>query len=361
MVFFLAALLVLCLVGIKFSGKNGFEDYMSPQKTGSIKGVFTVIVLFSHVRQYLSLDASPFNKPYVDFLSFLGQLMVVMFLFYSGYGVTLGLMKKEGYVKTLLSRRALKVWIHFDIAVLIYWLLGLALGKNYPVKKLLLSFIGLDSVGSSIWFIFVTLILYIVTWLSFRFIKKRIIISTCIATLLSVVAVILLFVFKKYESWWYDTLLCYPLGMWYAIAKPYIDKALLPNIGKWLACTGVTLTAFITLYYFFEQSRRDRAIFVPMSFIFTLLLVFISMRMSVNNGVLRWLGTRVFGVYILQRIPMTILYHFGFNNNPVVFAAISFAVTLLIAEGFERCMALLDKKLDAGINKISFSTKKNKA
>ena len=32
MVFFLAALLVLCLAGIKFSGKNGFEDYMSPQK-----------------------------------------------------------------------------------------------------------------------------------------------------------------------------------------------------------------------------------------------------------------------------------------------------------------------------------------
>lgn len=345
MIFFLAALLVLCLVGIKFSGKNGFEDYMSPQKTGAIKGIFVIIVLFSHVRQYIKLTAEWYDKPFTDFMVFLGQLMVVMFLFYSGYGVTLGLAKKDGYVKTLISKRSLKVLLHYDIAIVIFWLLGLALGKNYSIKKLLLSFIGLDAVGNSVWFIFVILILYAVTWISFRFVKKRVILGTAITTVLSVAAMILLIYLKGKEYWWYDTLLCYPLGMWYAIAKPHIDKALVPSFGKWAVCTGVTFAVFIALNHFLLLNGKTRVIFVPMSLVFALLTVFVSMRISINNGVLRWFGKRVFGIYILQRIPMIILQHFGMNDSPLLFAAVCFAITIVLAEFFERCTDKLDKAL----------------
>lgn len=345
MVFFLAALLILCLVGIKVTGKTGFEDYMSPEKTGAIKGIFVVIVLFSHVRQYITLAPEWYDKPFADFMLFLGQLMVVMFLFYSGYGVTLSLAKKDGYVKTLLSKRALKVLLHYDIAILIFYLLGLALGKNYSTKKLLLSFIGLDAVGNSVWFIFVILILYIITWISFRFVKKRVILGTAITTVLSVAAMILLIYFRKNEYWWYDTLLCYPLGMWYAIAKPHIDKALIPSFGKWAICTGVTLAAFITLNHFLQINGKTRVIFVPMALVFALLVVFASMRISINNGILRWFGKRVFGIYILQRIPMIILQHLGMNDSPLLFAAVSFAITIVLAEIFERAMDKLDKTL----------------
>lgn len=342
MVFFLAALLILCLIGIKFTGREGFEDYMSPQKTGAIKGIFVIIVLFSHVRQYIKLTAEWYDKPFTEFMVFLGQLMVVMFLFYSGYGVLLGLAKKEGYVKTLVSKRALKVLIHYDIAILIFYFVGLALGKNYSIKKLLLSFIGLDAVGNSVWFIFVILILYVLTWISFLFVKKRAVLGTVITTVLSIGAVILLAYYKKSEYWWYDTLLCYPLGMWYAIAKPYIDKALLPNIGKWLCCTGITLAVFLTINHFFLLNGKSRAFFIPMALVFTLLIVFVSMRMSINNAVLRWFGKRVFGIYILQRIPMIILQHFGMNGKSFLFAAASFAITIVLAEIFERAMDKLD-------------------
>ncbi|MBR3819440.1 MAG: acyltransferase family protein [Clostridia bacterium] len=345
MIFFLAALLVLCVIGIKFSGKNGFEDYMSPQKTGAIKGIFVIIVLFSHVRQYITLTSEWYDKPFTDFMLFLGQLMVVMFLFYSGYGVTLGLAKKDGYVKSLISKRALKVLLHYDIAILIFYFLGLALGKNYTIKKLLLSFIGLDAVGNSVWFIFVILILYIITWISFLFVKKKAVLGTAITTVLSVAAVVVLWLLKGKEYWWYDTLLCYPLGMCYAISKPYIDKALVPSFGKWAISTGITLAAFITLNHFFILNGKIRAIFIPMALVFTLLTVLLSMRISINNGVLRWFGKRVFGIYILQRIPMIILQHFGMNDSPLLFAAVSFAVTIVLAEIFERGMDKLDSAL----------------
>ncbi len=342
MIIFVAMLAVMCLWGIRVSGKNGFEDYMSPQKTGSIKGIFVVIVLLSHVRQYVTLDNSAMNAPYKDFMSFLGQLMVVAFLFYSGYGVSLGLKNKDGYAKTLPTQRALKVLLHFDIAVLIFYVTGLALGKNYSVEKLLLSLIGLDGVGNSVWFIFDIIILYLLTFAVFIFAKKKMVFGTAIMTVLSFAAVLLIKEFKGTEYWWYDTIMCYPLGMWYALAKSHIDKNILPSFWKWLVSLAVTVAAFILLRNAYSASGGNRWYFIAEALVFALLIVFASMRISINNKVLQWFGKRVFGIYILQRIPMMILSYFGANENPVLFTAASFALTIVLAEIFERAMDKLD-------------------
>lgn len=342
MIIFIAMLAVMCFWGIRVSAKNGFEDYMSPQKTGSIKGIFVVIVLLSHVRQYITLDNSAMTAPYKELMSFLGQLMVVAFLFYSGYGVALGLKNKEGYVKTLPTKRALKVLLHFDIAVLLFYITGLALGKKYSVERLLLSLIGLDGVGNSAWFIFDIIILYLLTFAVFIFTKKRMILGTAIMTVVSFAAVILIREFKGNEYWWWDTVMCYPLGMWYALAKPYIDKELLPNFNKWLSCTVITAIVFLTMKEIFAAMHASRKIFVPMALVFAILMVLVSMRVSINNKVLQWFGKRVFGIYILQRIPMIILSHFGANQNPVLFTAATLALTIVLAEIFERAMDKLD-------------------
>ncbi len=339
---YILALVLLCLWGISFKGKNGFDDYMSPQKTGSIKGVFVIIVLLSHIRQYVTLDNAPLHGPFKDVMGFLGQLMVVMFLFYSGYGVFLSLQKKPGYVKSILTQRAPKVLIHYDMAIVLFFLLGLCLDKGYTVKRMLLSFIGLDALGNSVWFIFVTLILYIVTFVSFAFTGKKLVLSLGITTVLSVVAVFLLKYFKGNDYWWYDTVMCYPLGMWYAYLKPRIDKLLLNDFNKWFSATAVSGVIFVSLYELYTLMHRSRLIFIVMALFFAITLVLASMRITIDNPVLRWFGKRVFGVYILQRIPMIILAKYGINADPIIFTAISIAVTVVIAEVFERAMDKLD-------------------
>ncbi|MBE6821397.1 MAG: acyltransferase [Ruminococcaceae bacterium] len=347
MIIYLIVLAAICLYGIRCKGKNGFEDYMSPQKTGSIKGIFVVIVLYSHIRQYIAYDPSPFNAPFQKFLWEVGQLMVVAFLFYSGYGVALGLKNKDGYAKTLPKSRILKVFIHFDIAVLLFWVTGLILGKNYPVKRVLLSLIGMDALGNSVWFIFDIIILYFITFVVFAVAKKHMIAGTAVLTLLTVGATAGIYLWKGEQNWWYDTIMCFPLGMWYALAKPRIDKALLHHPVKWAITTAITLAAFLALHHFSDGGYR--IIFIIESLVFALLVSFISMRLSINNGILQWFGKRVFGIYILQRIPMMILYHYGAQKNPFLFAAVSFAATIVMAEIFERATDKLDNAL--GLNK----------
>ena len=352
MIIFVAMLSVMCLWGIKLSSANGFEDYMSPQKTGSMKGIFVVIVLLSHVRQYITLDNTAMTEPYKELMSFFGQLMVVAFLFYSGYGVALGLKNKDGYAKTLPTKRALKVLLHFDIAVLLFYITGLALGKNYSVERLLLSLVGLDGVGNSVWFIFDIVILYILTFAVFIFTKKRMILGTAIMTVVSLAAVLLIREFKGNEYWWWDTIMCYPLGMWYALAKPYVDKVLLPDFNKWLSCTAITAVVFFSMREIYIATHASRKVFVPMALAFAILIVLVSMRISINNRVLQWFGKRVFGIYILQRIPMIVLSHFGANQNPVLFTAATLALTIVLAEIFERAMDKLDILLHLSKNPI---------
>lgn len=342
MIIFLIILAGICIYGIRFHAKSGFDDYMSPQKTGAIKGIFVFIVFLSHLRQYIKLSSAFYDQIFNDCMVFFGQLMVVVFLFYSGYGVYLGICNKEGYVKTIPTKRVLKVWLHFDIALILFYITGLCLGKDYSVKQLLLSFVGVRSVENSVWFIFTIIILYLLTYIVFLFAKKHMLVGTAVLTVVTFAALLVLRELKGKEYWWYDTMMCYPLGMWYAIAKSKIDKHLLPSFKKWLLCTALVGAVFVTMRYFLYQLHNTRKIFIPMALVFAILVVLLSMRLSVNNAVLRWFGKHVFGIYILQRIPMIIFSHFGLNEYPIVFSFLSLIGTLFLAEIFDRLMDQLD-------------------
>ncbi|MBR2730884.1 MAG: acyltransferase [Clostridia bacterium] len=344
MIVYFVILAAICLWGIRFRWKEGFENYMSPQTTGAIKGIFVVIVLFSHLRQYIHLSHAWYDQPYQEILHFLGQLMVVAFFFYSGYGVFVSIRKKPGYVKTLPVRRVLRVWLHFALAVCLYFVMQLALGKRYTVKDLLLSTIGVKGLGNSAWFVIVILLLYVVTYLAFTVFRKHLIAGAAAATVLSAALFFAVRAWKGPEYWWYDTIPCYPLGMWYAVAEPQINK-LLPSPVKWCAFTGVTLAGFLLLHAQIAPHPQTRRWFMAAALLFALLLPLLSMRVQINNAALRWCGKRVFGIYILQRIPMILLAKFFPGLPNAAFAAITIVATCLLAEGFERAMDALDRLL----------------
>lgn len=345
MLIFIIALALLCIWGLKINIKNGFADYMSPSKTASVKGIFVIIVLLSHVRGYITLDNSLFDNLFNYFINLFGQLMVVMFLFYSGYGVFLGLKNKENYVKTLPVKRAFKVLIHFDIAVLIFYITGILIGRNYSVKTLLLSLIGIESVGNSVWFIVDIILLYLLTYAVFVFTKKKMVLGLSVMSFATFALLLVIREFKSSEYWWYDTLMCYPLGMWFGFAKPYIDKNIFSKTGKWVTSTAALAVAFGAMYYFHTVYKGTRKFFIPMALVFALLIVFVTMRVGINNRILQWFGKRVFGTYILQRIPMIVLSNFGANDNPFIFTAVCFAITVVMAEIFERATDRLDTVL----------------
>lgn len=335
---FLIALVVLSLWGVKFSSK-GHSDYISRAQTDSIKGIFAIIILYSHMRGYF-ISGAPYSRGYNFMLNNLGQLMVVMFLLYSGYGIMEALKRnRKKYFDTFLTHRVGKVWLMFLIALAMFMILNAVLGIKHEPMKYITSLIAWDDIGNSNWFVFDILVLYILTYLVLLIqAKGGEILTVTIIYILTFVFLIILNLSGK-SFWWYDTILAYPTGMFYSLYKEKIEY--LVRGWRWWVVTFSLAAIFLfcqfksyilincfnnaitSLFYF--------VMFVSTSSVFALIVVLLTMKIKLDNRALRWLGTNAFAIYMLQRLAMIIGRHFGWNKNAFLFACFVIPVTLLIS------------------------------
>ena len=343
MVFYYVALVVLACIGMKASVK-GFEreDALSMRTTNSLRGIFIMLVMLSHFKSYCSPYTATLDVIGGRISTELGQLIVVMFLFYSGYGVCESIQKKgSGYVRSFPKNRILKTLVHYDLAVLLFLIAGLIMGTRFPVKKIILSFLAWDNLGNSNWYIFAMLVLYLFTWLAFSVLANHKYWAAAAVTALTVGYMIGV---SKYQGyWWYDTVFCYALGMWFSLFKNRIISFVTKNNIIWLV---VMLLLAAGLRYSHWISR-DIGWRVAEALCFALLVVFGSMKFTVHNRVLEWLGKHTFEIFILQRLPMKVLGKLGLAPHPVLFFAVALAVTIAISFLFGWLMKKLDSVLFA--------------
>jgi peptidoglycan/LPS O-acetylase OafA/YrhL len=142
MIIFIVLLLFLVLYQCKPRFDRGFyEDYASRNQTLAINGIFITLILLSHTFAKVN-SGDVFDRLYEPMRVFLGQFVVVPFLFYSGYGIMESLSKKEGYLKTFSKNRFLKIFMQFSVITLVYIVMHLLLNSEYSWLKIVLSFTG---------------------------------------------------------------------------------------------------------------------------------------------------------------------------------------------------------------------------
>ena len=108
MLVFVFTLIVLICSGLSVAKKNEFySDYCSPKNTNTINAIFSILIFLSHAVTYVKLDGV-LDAPYFEFRSFLGQLVVVTYLFFSGFGIMESIKKKgTPYVKAMPKKQVL--------------------------------------------------------------------------------------------------------------------------------------------------------------------------------------------------------------------------------------------------------------
>lgn len=172
---FLLYLIIIFWVifGLKFYRQNYYVGYLSKEQTNSIKGFFIVVVFCRHIAPYLADSGYDFSMLGDNLFRWIdgriGQLLVVMFLFYSGYGVMESIKNKgEIYIDSIPHRRLITTLLNFDVAVGIFLVVNICLGIHYETKDIVLAFIGWKSIGNSNWYIFVILCCYFSTFLAYK-------------------------------------------------------------------------------------------------------------------------------------------------------------------------------------------------
>lgn len=340
MLIFILILAMIIISGLNAKGKNEFyTDYCSPKNTATANAVFSVLIFLSHSCQHITVNSN-MDTPYLAIRTFLGQAVVVTYLFYSGYGIMESIRKKKlDYVKSIPFNRFFKLWYHFALMICMFIVICLIMNKDYTVTDYLLAFTGYKSIGNDNWYLFVTFALYIVVFLSFMVFRKS---NTLAVVSVFILTLAFVFIEKKLElpPRYYDTILCFPLGMLFSLIKPYVDKILMKNDIIWL---GAVTVVFTTCMYA-SQNRYEafdfRVLFMCTS---PILITLLMMKLQCRSSILDWFGNHIFSFFMLQRIPMRLLDHFNFNNEPYLFIGLSFFGTVLIATVFDEVTDRLDK------------------
>lgn len=333
MVLFFLAYILLCLYGMKPHRKFD-PDYLSVSNTQAVKGIFIILVFFSHFNSYVSFETS-FDLYYKDIVTGFRQTMVTLFLFYSGYGVVESINKKGlPYLKQFPVKRMLSTLFKFICAVLIYFLVGvLALGERYTLPRVLFSLVGWESLGNSNWYIFVVLVLYLISWLSYRFLlnaNRLIPLLLCVATVVTLI--VLNGIYKVKPYYWVDTACCYVAGMLWAQYRGKIE----PVINKHFLIYGaVTVLAFLATE-FFKRRTGTTVYLIFWNLFFAGFVVLLTMRITLKNRFLVWCGQNLFELYILQRIPMILLKQWGVATiNIYLYFVLCLTLTLFLVWPFK--------------------------
>lgn len=340
MIAFYLGILLLCIIGLRICRNGFFNDFLSKEQSNSIKGIFILFVFIRHILQYIHKSGYKFSSiPDVLFLNIdqeLEQIIVVMFLFYSGFGVMESIIKKRmEYVNCMPKRRIFSTLMNFDVAVFVFFILNLILDNEMRTTEIGLSLIGWDSIGNSNWYIFDIILCYFITWLSFVVTRKEKQINIKRALHFSLIpfTVSLIVLSLTKPDHWFDTLFAFVAGLFFSAYKEKIIHILKKNYRK-------SLVSIIILYVLFHlQPDGIFCIWFNLeSIAFAFMIVVLNMKIKVNNRILQWLGNHLFPLYIYQRLAMIALYEMDngrfVRNFPEMYILICFGFTLLIAHLF---------------------------
>ncbi len=301
-----------------------------------------MLVFASHFVQYVSLTGTA-NEWYLSLRSYLGQMVVVPFLFYSGYGVQESIRKKgKSYVERIPGNRISKVLFQFDVAVMLFVIVGLLQGKSYSVNQILFSLIGWDGVGNSNWYIFAVVFLYFITFVSCSAYSDNKFRPLIRVTLLTALFCWIMSMHR--DGYWYNTAMVYPAGMWFSEYREQIDRKLSMNRFYF-----PTLFLLIGAFAFCRRFWAYDAIYELSAVIFGLAVVLLTMKISVQNSFLKYCGKHLFSLYILQRLPMIILKETPVFGQIPLYFILSLLFTFILSYIFDAVVPLVYTKTVAKI------------
>lgn len=194
-----------------------------------------------------------------------------------------------------------------------------------------MALIGWGDVGNSNWYVFCILVTYIFTYIAFKIFKDKHILAMILVTIFCLLYIYFMKTYK--QNYWYNTILCYPSGMWFSHYKKQIEDIVLKNAFTYLASLILCIFTFI----YAHDYKTGILVYQLCTIAFALTIVLITMKVSINNTILQYLGNNLFGLFILQRIPMILFKQMGINTyNTYLYFILCFAGTILLAIPFNK-------------------------
>ncbi|MBP7769558.1 MAG: acyltransferase [Aliarcobacter sp.] len=361
------ALIAVILITFR---KSQHTEVFPISVTQELKGLGILTVVFAHFA-YMLVTNAEFLFP----LSIIAGVGVDLFLFMSGYGLSIGMMKKPMPVFEFYKKRVIKIFIPFWIALIIIFAAdAIFLNINYTTPYIIQSLlgwfptaVGYGDVNSPFWYITWMIMFYALFPIVFS--VKRPWLS---AIVLGVIAT-LLGVYNPFEMGdnWLHRLhtLAFPLGIiaaWLLVKSKEKENKLVVflenfrNNSKGISRYLVIAIMFVIVIYMslntsasswpILKSILGKGYFVEQfaSLIIMFAFIVIFSLKKLDNKFLSIYGLYSFEVYLIHW-PLMARYDIFFDIFPAGIAVIAWIITFIIVSWILQKMVT---PISAGIDRL---------
>lgn len=332
---FMALLLLAVVLTVK---KRTAGSQFDITFTNELKGVAILMVIFSHVGYFLSTDHR-FLYP----LSVVAGKGVDIFLFLSGFGLTISALKSSTGVKDFYLKRLKKLFIPMWLVLAVFFVLdAVVLHRFYPFSNIVQNILGFFShadlyqdLNSPLWYF--TLILFYYLLFPLVFSKRLPVISAGLLLLLGYFLVNLNLPVSAGVLGLYKLhYLAFPLGMCLTIILQYLEKhpIKLPSIPRTDALVTKFIAIIVALYLFGFLAINSGVGGIPIkeqavSLVAVGCLLVMFFLKSHSSRFLTLLGAYSYEIYLLHW-PLMSRYDFLYTRLPASLATFLYLVILLI-------------------------------
>ena len=288
---YVVVLLAAALLNSKTCGGGVYEDALSRDNCGRLKGLLAVMVMFHHLAQ--RTDGGEIFHSFHH----MGHLCVAAFLFLSGYGLMRQYMGRQDYLHGYLTKRLSAVCIPYLGCILLYWITSPAWrGAIYTPVEVLVSLVNGRPVAANSWYVIACIWLYLLFYVAGRLMKRRywgivgLSAAFCVAWIVACQAL-------GYGIYWYMSNFGFVLGMIWALKEERWTPAL--KKWYWLALPAVT-AAFLPTFWLTYHSDHMLSFGIVSSSLFVALVLLLLSKVKMQSAFMAWLGTISFEVYMIH-------------------------------------------------------------
>lgn len=321
----------LLLVSIK---KAKSDTFFSREVTNQLKGLAILAVIFAHIGYFLSTDTR-FLYP----LSVLGGVGVNLFLFLSGFGLTVSYIRSPLSPLAFYKKRFSKLFTPLWVAITIFLLADLfLLHRTYPPSEIIYSFLGFypradlfQNLDSPLWYFTIILFYYLI--FPIVFIRKLPFISPFLALLLGLLVLNLsLPVNPDVLNLYKLHFIAFPLGMLFGQMTQYVKFKMNKFFKNLILIIGITTFLYTAIH---SGVGQDPRIEQGLSLLTTLSAVAIFTLSGFEFKLLSLFGIYSYEIYLLHW-PILSRYNLFLGLPPFLATIFSLILFIFLAYALQK-------------------------
>lgn len=304
--------MVLCFSVSISTEPNNESNYLSQDKTLTLKGICALLIMFHH------LVTSSNNLPIIfEPFKYIAFPLVSLFFFLSGFGLMESLKNKQYYLKNFFKKRICKLLIPYLIVVILFGIYIFII-NNYSIQigDFIKNIILAKDIGP-LWYMTTIIILYIIFFFVYKYLDLK---KGTNLILILTISYLLIGIYTKIGNVWLSSIIGFWFGLYFSLNENKLKVKLENNYLKSLLFFG---SLFILLFVFrliISLKITDAAIIhVPfrnlLCILFLITSILICMKINFKGKLLRFFGNISYEIYIIHPFLIFIFSKYITNNS----------------------------------------------